>query len=95
LYIFTTFLNGSKLAEHIPKKAFLLAERFWPGPLTIILNKSKMVPMEVTAGLDTVGVRMPAHPVALKLISLSKVPIAAPSAKYFRAAQSDLGTTCN
>lgn len=69
-----------KLAEHIPKKAFLLAEKFWPGPLTIILNKSKMVPIEVTAGLNTVGVRMPAHPVALKLISMSKVPIAAPSA---------------
>ena len=57
-----------------------MAERFWPGPLTIILNKSKLIPMEVTAGLDTVGVRMPAHPVALKLISVSKVPIAAPSA---------------
>ncbi len=70
----------SRLAENIPKQAYLLADRFWPGPLTMILNKTRLVPMEVTAGLDTVGVRMPAHPVAIKLISLSKVPIAAPSA---------------
>lgn len=70
----------SRLAENIPKQAYLLADRFWPGPLTMILNKTRLVPMEVTAGLDTVGVRMPAHPVAIKLISLSRVPIAAPSA---------------
>ncbi|HHU48141.1 MAG TPA: threonylcarbamoyl-AMP synthase [Clostridiales bacterium] len=70
----------SRLAENIPKQAYLLADRFWPGPLTMILNKTRLVPMGVTAGLDTVGVRMPAHPVAIKLISLSRVPIAAPSA---------------
>lgn len=69
-----------KLVEAIPKKALLLADKFWPGPLTIILKKSKLVPEAVTAGLDTVGVRMPAHPAALKLIELSGVPVAAPSA---------------
>ncbi|HHU77581.1 MAG: L-threonylcarbamoyladenylate synthase [Caldicoprobacterales bacterium] len=69
-----------KLVEEIPDSAYLLAEKFWPGPLTMILNKSGEVPAEVTAGLNTVAVRVPAHPVALSLISLSGVPIAAPSA---------------
>jgi L-threonylcarbamoyladenylate synthase len=48
-----------ELVDTIPEKAKLLAEAFWPGPLTIILKKSLMVPEEVTAGLDTLGVRMP------------------------------------
>lgn len=69
-----------ELVDTIPEKAKLLAEAFWPGPLTIILKKSLMVPEEVTAGLDTLGVRMPSHPIALELISQSGVPIAAPSA---------------
>lgn len=69
-----------RLVVDIPQTALLLAEQFWPGPLTMILNKSELVPMEATAGLYTVGVRMPAHGVALKLLSLSEVPIAAPSA---------------
>jgi len=69
-----------QLVEDIPEKALLLANKFWPGPLTMILKKSKLVPVEVTAGLDTVGVRMPAHPVALKFIAMSGVPVAAPSA---------------
>ncbi|HHY81804.1 MAG TPA: threonylcarbamoyl-AMP synthase [Clostridiales bacterium] len=68
------------LVDDIPDKALELAENFWPGPLTIILEKSLKVPVEVTAGLDTVGVRMPAHPVARELINLAGVPIAAPSA---------------
>ena len=55
-------------------------KKVWPGPLTVILKKRPEVPGEVTAGLDTVAVRMPAHPVALKLIELSGTPIAAPSA---------------
>ncbi|MDP8023717.1 MAG: L-threonylcarbamoyladenylate synthase [Nitrososphaeria archaeon] len=55
-------------------------KRVWPGPLTVILKKRPEVPVEVTAGLDTVAVRMPAHLVALKLIELSGTPIAAPSA---------------
>ncbi|MEM4637370.1 MAG: L-threonylcarbamoyladenylate synthase [Nitrososphaerota archaeon] len=59
---------------------YRLMEKFWPGPLTFILPKAQHVPYEVTAGRNTVAVRMPAHPVALKLIELSRTPIAAPSA---------------
>lgn len=60
-----------------------LAEKFWPGPLTIILPKSEIVPDIVTSGLQTVGVRIPNHPVALNLIRQSGCPIAAPSANKF------------
>lgn len=60
-----------------------LAARFWPGPLTIILPKSDLVPDIVTSGLKTVGIRMPNHPVALELIRQSGCPIAAPSANKF------------
>jgi L-threonylcarbamoyladenylate synthase len=63
--------------------ADVLANRFWPGPLTLILKKSEMIPSEVTGGLDTVAVRMPAHPVALELIEVAGVPVAAPSANRF------------
>jgi L-threonylcarbamoyladenylate synthase len=58
-------------------------KKFWPGPLTLVLPKAKVVPGIVTAGLDTVAVRVPAHPVALKLIKLSGRPVAAPSANLF------------
>jgi len=68
------------LVEEIPDKAHALMKKFWPGPLTIIFPKSDLVPEEVTAGLNTVAVRMPEHPVALALIKESGVPIAAPSA---------------
>lgn len=64
----------------IPPKAKLLMDTFWPGPLTLIMPKHEKVPDEVTAGLDTVGVRFPQHPVAQALISMAGVPIAAPSA---------------
>ena len=57
-----------------------LAERFWPGPLTIIVPKSNIVPDITTGGLDTVAIRMPDHPVALELIRRSGCPVAAPSA---------------
>lgn len=60
-----------------------LVERFWPGPLTLVLAKRPVVPGIVTAGLETVGVRMPDHPVALELIRVAGVPIAAPSANRF------------
>ncbi|MHB1936667.1 MAG: L-threonylcarbamoyladenylate synthase [Acidobacteriaceae bacterium] len=60
-----------------------LMEKFWPGPLTLLLPKQAAVPSVVTAGRALVGVRMPAHPVALALIVLAKVPIAAPSANRF------------
>ncbi|MCE1156927.1 MAG: threonylcarbamoyl-AMP synthase [Bacteroidales bacterium] len=61
----------------------LLADRFWPGPLTIILPKSEIVPDIVTSGLGTVGIRMPANPVARELIRRAGCPIAAPSANKF------------
>ncbi len=68
------------LVSDVPEKAKELAEAFWPGPLTIILPKSHKVPLSVTAGLDTVAVRCPSHPIARKLIKASGVPLAAPSA---------------
>ncbi len=60
-----------------------LAEKYWPGPFSIVFNKNKKVPDIVTAGLETVAVRMPNHPTALKLIKRSGTPIAAPSANLF------------
>lgn len=60
-----------------------IAERFWPGPLTIVLPKSDILPEIVTSGLNTVGIRMPSHPFALRLIRESGCPIAAPSANKF------------
>jgi L-threonylcarbamoyladenylate synthase len=71
------------LVTEWPPEAERLARRFWPGPLTLVLEKAPAVPDIVTAGLPTVGVRMPAHPVALELIRRSGVPIAAPSANRF------------
>lgn len=69
-----------ELAREVPEKAKMLAEKFWPGPLTIVLPKGDKVPYATTGGLDTVAVRMPAHEIALALIKTSKRPIAAPSA---------------
>jgi L-threonylcarbamoyladenylate synthase len=63
-----------------PQVAQTLVSRFWPGPLTIVLPKAPKIPDIVTAGLPTVGVRVPAHPVALALLRAANVPIAAPSA---------------
>lgn len=60
-----------------------LAERFWPGPLTMVLPKRDAVPSEATGGLDTVAVRVPAHPVALRLIDAAGTPLTAPSANPF------------
>ncbi|ASI99597.1 L-threonylcarbamoyladenylate synthase [Thermococcus celer] len=68
-----------RIAREVPPEARLLAERFWPGPLTLVLPKGEDVPDVTTGGLDTVAVRMPAHPIALSLIRAS-TPIAAPSA---------------
>ncbi len=68
------------LSEEIPPIAKNLMKRFWPGPLTLILKKSTKVPQEVTAGQDTVAVRMPQNNVALALINAFGGPIAAPSA---------------
>ena len=68
------------LVTEFPEKAKALAEAFWPGPLTMILPKSDLVPREVAPRLETVAVRMPSHPVARKIIELAGVPLAAPSA---------------
>jgi len=71
------------LAERIPDAARRLAERFWPGPLTLVLPKLATVPDIVTSGLDTVGVRVPDHPLARALIREAGTPVAAPSANLF------------
>ncbi|SEF38926.1 L-threonylcarbamoyladenylate synthase [Caloramator fervidus] len=70
----------SKYVKYIPKNAKKLMEAFWPGPLTIIMPKSNLIPDLVTAGLDSVAIRMPENKLARKLIEFSNVPIAAPSA---------------
>ena len=64
----------------IPESARLLADAFWPGPLTIVLPRSNAVPDIVTAGGDTIGIRCPDHPKTLELLRLAGVPLAAPSA---------------
>lgn len=69
-----------KITEEIPQGARRMAEKFWPGPLTMIFRKSDSVPLETTGGLDTVAVRMPNHPAALALIDAGGGYIAAPSA---------------
>ena len=71
------------LAVEWPESADNLARRYWPGPLTLVVFKQTRIPDVVTAGLPTVGLRMPAHPLALELIRASRVPIAAPSANRF------------
>lgn len=68
------------LVVSIPDTAKKLAEKFWPGPLTMILPKSERVPMETTGNLDTVAIRMPSHPVARQIIHACGFPLAAPSA---------------
>jgi L-threonylcarbamoyladenylate synthase len=71
------------LAEHVPDAALSLADRFWPGPLTLVMRRSPLVHDAVTAGLATVAVRIPAHPVARALIAAARVPVVAPSANLF------------
>lgn len=74
------FSDMNRVGKNIPPQAKLLADAFWPGPLTIIVEKSDQVPDATTGGMDTVAVRMPNHPVALSLIRNSGRLIAAPSA---------------
>jgi L-threonylcarbamoyladenylate synthase len=71
------------LAADWPEEAEQLAQQYWPGPLTLVVPKQPVIPDEVTAGLSTVGLRMPRHPVALELLRAAGVPIAAPSANRF------------
>lgn len=75
--------KASALVSCWPEKAKILAKKCWPGPLTLVLPKSEIVPFEVTSGLDTVGVRVPNHPLALELLASLPFPLAAPSANPF------------
>jgi L-threonylcarbamoyladenylate synthase len=70
-------------ASHVPESAWRLAEAYWPGPLTLLLRKNPRVPPETTGGLDSVGLRVPAHPVALELLRRFGGGVAAPSANRF------------
>ena len=80
----------------IPEDAMKLAEAFWPGPLTIILKKKDIIPDEVTADMDTVGIRMPSHPVVLEIISKTRLPLAGPSAnRSGRPSPTDAQTVFN
>lgn len=72
-----------RVARELPPGAQALIDAFWPGPLTLVLPKRDAVPDIVTSGLDTVGVRMPAHPLALQLLHALDFPLAAPSANPF------------
>ncbi len=71
------------LVEEVPEAARRLMEAFWPGPLTLLLRRTRAVPDAVTAGRALVGVRMPRHPVALEVMRRAGVPVAAPSANLF------------
>jgi L-threonylcarbamoyladenylate synthase len=73
----------SNIVEHVPEKAKLLAEAFWPGPITLVLKKKATIPDLITAGKDTVAVRVPNHPMALELLKQLPFPLAAPSANPF------------
>jgi len=84
LIVHVTSLDAAApLVAAIPEAARRLAAAFWPGPLTMVLQKSESVPDEVTAGLVTVAVRAPSHPVARCLLDAAGVPVAAPSANLF------------
>lgn len=75
--------DAEALVANVSDSARMLAQRFWPGPLTLVMRRLPHVPDEVTAGLDTVAVRVPAHPIARALIDRAAIPIAAPSANLF------------
>lgn len=75
--------KAENFVTSIPEKARRLAERFWPGPLTLLLPKNNTIPDLVSSGLDTVAIRIPNHPLALKLLASLDFPLAAPSANPF------------
>ena len=75
--------DAFRLCDRVPDIARLLAEAFWPGPLTLVLKKHASIPDLVTAGLPSVGIRVPAHPVAQSLLTALEAPLAAPSANRF------------
>lgn len=72
-----------ELVKDVPEMALRLMDAFWPGPLTLVLPKAERVPDVVTSGLDTVGVRVPAHPLTHQLLAMLPFPLAAPSANPF------------
>ncbi len=82
VHVCDTEMLASVVAS-VPEPARLWMERFWPGPLTLLLPRSSAIPNAVTAGRTRVGVRMPRHPVALALLHAAGVPVAAPSANLF------------
>lgn len=71
---------AEKLSKNLPEPFFVLAKAFWPGPLTLIVEKSDIVPDSATAGLNSIGLRMPDHPLTLKLIESLSSPISGTSA---------------
>ena len=73
----------NNLVTHVPEKAKLLAAAFWPGSMTLVLKKSKTIPDIITAGKDTVAIRVPNHPITLELLKKIPFPLAAPSANPF------------
>lgn len=75
--------SAMKWVKEFPEKAEMLARRFWPGPLTLVLPKRKEIPYEVTAGLETVGLRVPQHDLTIQLLEMLQFPLAAPSANPF------------
>jgi L-threonylcarbamoyladenylate synthase len=75
--------QAGELAAEWPEAADRLAREYWPGPLTLVVPKKTTIPDEVTAGLGTVGLRVPRHPIALELLRTAGIPIAAPSANRF------------
>ncbi|MFT4754699.1 MAG: L-threonylcarbamoyladenylate synthase [Salibacteraceae bacterium] len=74
---------AEQIVEEIPDSARKLAKAYWPGPLTLVLKKNDKIPLSVTSGMDTVGVRVPNHPLSLQLIKSLDFPLAAPSANPF------------
>jgi len=72
-----------RIVSRWPEEAEILASVFWPGPLTLVLPKARAIPDEMTAGLPTVAIRVPSHPVALALLRATGFPVAAPSANRF------------
>ena len=88
------FKDIEPLIERMPQRAFTLIKSFWPGPMTLIFKKSELVPYETTGGLDTVAVRFPSHPVAMRLIKEAGVPVAAPSANISGRPSTTSGEHC-
>ncbi|MCX6936035.1 MAG: L-threonylcarbamoyladenylate synthase, partial [Verrucomicrobia bacterium] len=76
-------ISAGWVTEPVPTFAFALTKHFWPGPLTLVLKRGRLVPYPLTAGLETVAVRCPAHPAARQLLSSLGAPLAAPSANRF------------